>query len=66
MLIGGIALGLVLGLVLGGKLERLADIRLQFLPLLFLAVIIRCSRCGTTGRTRASRSPSSASRATAS
>ncbi|HEY3334505.1 MAG TPA: MFS transporter [Candidatus Limnocylindrales bacterium] len=41
MLIGGIALGLVLGLVLGGKLERLADIRLQFLPLLFLAVIIR-------------------------
>jgi DHA3 family macrolide efflux protein-like MFS transporter len=41
MLIGGIALGLVLGLVLGGKLERLADIRLQYLPLLFLAVIIR-------------------------
>ncbi len=41
MLIGGIALGLVLGLVLGGKLERLADIRLQFLPLLFLAVIVR-------------------------
>ena len=41
MLIGGVALGLVLGLVLGGKLDRLADIRLQFLPLLFLAVIVR-------------------------
>ena len=41
MLIGGIALGLVLGLVLGGKLEHLADIRLRFLPLLFVAVIVR-------------------------
>ena len=41
MLIGGIALGLVLGLVLGGRLENLADIRLRFLPLLFVAVIVR-------------------------
>ena len=41
MLIGGIALGLVLGLLLGGRLERLADIRLRFLPLLFIAVIVR-------------------------
>ena len=41
MLIGGIALGLVLGLVLGGKIERLADIRLKYLPLLFVAVIVR-------------------------
>jgi DHA3 family macrolide efflux protein-like MFS transporter len=41
MLIGGIALGLVLGLLLGGHLEHLADIRLRFLPLLFLAVILR-------------------------
>ncbi len=41
MLIGGIALGLVLGLVLGGRLERLAEIRLRFLWLLFLAVILR-------------------------
>ena len=41
MLIGGIALGLVLGLVLGGRLENLADIRLRFLPLLFIAVIVR-------------------------
>ena len=41
MLIGGIALGLVLGLLLGGRLEHLADIRLRFLPLLFLAVIVR-------------------------
>ncbi len=41
MLIGGIALGLVLGLLLGGRLQHLADIRLRFLPLLFLAVIVR-------------------------
>jgi MFS family permease len=41
MLIGGIALGLVLGLLLGGRLENLADTRLRFLPLLFVAVIIR-------------------------
>ena len=27
--------------MLGGKIERLADIRLQYLPLLFVAVIIR-------------------------
>ncbi len=41
MLIGGIALGLLLGLLLGGRIERLADIRLKFLPLLFLGVILR-------------------------
>ena len=41
MLIGGIAFGLVAGLLLGGRLEHLADIRLRFLPLLFLAVIVR-------------------------
>ena len=41
MLIGGIALGLVLGLVLGGRLENLADIRLRFLPLLLLDAIVR-------------------------
>jgi len=41
MLIGGIALGLVLGLLLGGRLERLADVRLRYLRLLFLAVIVR-------------------------
>jgi DHA3 family macrolide efflux protein-like MFS transporter len=41
MLIGGIALGMVLGLLFGGRLENLASIRLRFLPLLFLAVIVR-------------------------
>ncbi|HYO44088.1 MAG TPA: MFS transporter [Candidatus Limnocylindrales bacterium] len=41
MLIGGIALGLLLGLLLGGRLENLANIRLRFLPLLFIAVIVR-------------------------
>ncbi len=41
MLIGGVALGLVLGLLLGGRLERLADVRLRLMPLLFLAVIVR-------------------------
>jgi len=41
MLIGGIALGLVLGLLFGGRLDRLADVRLRYLPLLLLAVIVR-------------------------
>ncbi len=41
MLIGGIASGLVLGLLLGGRLDRLADVRLRVLPLLFVAVIVR-------------------------
>ena len=41
MLIAGIALGLLLGLLLGGRIERLADIRLKFLPFLFLGVILR-------------------------
>lgn len=41
MLIGGILLGLVLGLVLGGRLENLSLVRLRFLPLLFVAVIVR-------------------------
>ena len=41
MLIGGIASGLVLGLLLGGRLDRLADVHLRVLPLLFLAVIVR-------------------------
>ena len=41
MLIAGIALGLVLGLLAGGRLENLASIRLRFLPLLFVAVIVR-------------------------
>ncbi len=41
MLTGGIALGLILGLVLGGRIERVAEIRLRFLPLLFIAVVLR-------------------------
>lgn len=41
MLIGGILLGLIAGLVLGGRLDNLADLRLRLLPLLFLAVIVR-------------------------
>ena len=41
MLIAGIAVGLLLGLFLGGKIERLADIRLKFLPFLFAGVILR-------------------------
>ena len=41
MLIGGIVLGLLAGLALGGKFGNLGDIRLRWLPLLFLAVILR-------------------------
>lgn len=41
MLIGGVAVGLLLGLLAGGRLDNLASIRLRFLPLLFLGVILR-------------------------
>src|SRR3954469_25411367 len=41
MLIGGVAVGLLLGLLAGGRLDNLANIRLRFLPLLFLGVIVR-------------------------
>jgi MFS family permease len=41
MLIGAIVFSLVVGLVLGGRLENLASIRLRHLNLLFLAVIVR-------------------------
>ncbi len=41
MLIGGIALGLVLGLIAGGSVLNLASVRLRRLPLLAVAVIIR-------------------------
>jgi MFS family permease len=50
VLIGGIALGLVLGLVFGGRLENLASIRLRFLPLLFIAVIVRFGTEAALGR----------------
>ena len=41
MLIGGIALGLVLGLVAGGHITNLAYIRLRLLNLLVVAVLLR-------------------------
>ncbi len=41
MLILGIAFGLLLGLLLGGRIERLADVRLRYLPFLFAGVIVR-------------------------
>ncbi len=41
MLIGGIALGLVLGLLAGGNLGNLALIRLRRSGLLFIAVVVR-------------------------
>jgi DHA3 family macrolide efflux protein-like MFS transporter len=41
MLIGGIALGLILGLVAGGDLVNLGSIRLHRLGLLILAVVLR-------------------------
>jgi len=41
MLIGGIAIGLIAGLVLGGRFENLADVHLKRLPLLFAAVLLR-------------------------
>ena len=41
MLIGGIALGLILGLVAGGHLTNLAYIRLRRMGLLLAAVFLR-------------------------
>jgi MFS family permease len=41
MLIGGILLGLVLGLLAGGSLRNLAEIRLRWASLLVVAVILR-------------------------
>ena len=41
MLIGGIALGLILGLFAGGHITNLAFVRLQRMGLLFAAVFIR-------------------------
>ena len=41
MLIGGIALGLILGLVAGGHITNLAYIRLRRMGLLFAAVFLR-------------------------
>src|SRR6188508_577027 len=41
MLIGGIALGLVLGILAGGNLSNLAYIRLRRMGLIFVAVFLR-------------------------
>ena len=41
MLIVGILLGLVLGLLAGGRLSNLGTIQLRWIPVLFAAVIIR-------------------------
>ncbi len=41
MLLGGIALGLIAGLVAGGRLRNLADVRLRWMAAIFLAVILR-------------------------
>lgn len=41
MLVGGIALGLVAGLLAGGRLTNLIEVRLRWMPAIFLAVVIR-------------------------
>ncbi|HET9522218.1 MAG TPA: MFS transporter, partial [Candidatus Limnocylindrales bacterium] len=41
MLIGGILLGLIAGLLAGGRITNLAAVRLRWIGLLFLAVIVR-------------------------
>ncbi len=41
MLIGSVVLGLILGLLFGGRLDRLADVRLRRLSLIFLALVLR-------------------------
>jgi MFS family permease len=41
VLIGGIVLGLVLGLVAGGRLDHLASVRLRLVQAIFLGLVIR-------------------------
>ena len=41
MLIGAIALGLILGLLVGGRITNLALVRLRLVPLIAVAVILR-------------------------
>ncbi len=41
MLIAGIALGLILGLLVGGRLTNLAVVRLRWVPLIAAAVVLR-------------------------
>src|SRR4051794_21910814 len=41
MLIVSLLLGLVLGLLAGGRLENLANVRLRFVQLLFLGLVLR-------------------------
>ncbi len=41
MLLGGVALGLIAGLLAGGRLEYLVAVRLRWLAILFVAVIVR-------------------------
>jgi len=41
VLIGGIALGLILGLVAGGRLEHLASVRLRLVQAIYLGLLVR-------------------------
>ena len=41
VLIGGIVLGLILGLLVGGRLSNLALVRLRLIPVIIAAVILR-------------------------
>ena len=41
MLIGSLLLGLVLGLLAGGRLDNLANVRLRLVGLLFLGLMLR-------------------------
>ena len=41
MLLGGIALGLIAGLLAGGRLSNLLEVRLRWMAIIFLAVFVR-------------------------
>jgi MFS family permease len=41
VLLGGIALGLIAGLVGGGRISNLVEVRLRWMPALFFAVVVR-------------------------
>ncbi len=50
MLVGGVILGLVVGLLVGGRLDNLLAVRLRWIWLLFLAVVLRYATEFALGR----------------
>ena len=59
MLLGGILLGLILGLLAGGRISNLGTVRLRWVGFLFAAVLVRFTIETALGANPRSRSCSS-------